>query len=123
MQKNKISRLDKNLSNTEDSEKENSDHSTLRPFETLDIQALTQGFEPDEIKEGKLVLYITEGQFKQLMKQKAIIVPNTNTLLNTHDFSKQPLSLQDKYIGEKLGRESPIKEVELVIDQKKIMKP
>jgi hypothetical protein len=89
----------------------------LRPFETVDFEALTKGFEPEEVKEGKLVLYITEPQLLQLLKQRAIIVPDKNKLLKSHDFGKQTLSLVDENIGNKLGRNSPIKEVELVVDQ------
>lgn len=91
-------------------------HTVLRPFETVDFEALTKCFEPEEVKEGKLVLYITEPQLLQLLKQRAIIVPDKNKLLQSHDFGKQTLSLVDENIGNKLGRNSPIKEVELIVD-------
>lgn len=90
------------------------DFQVLRTFETLDLDALTKGFEPEEIKEGKLVLYITENQLLQLLKQRAIVVPNKNTL---SEISKKAFSLVDETVGSRLGRKTPIREVELVVNQ------
>jgi hypothetical protein len=87
----------------------------LRSFETVDFDALTRGFEPEEVKDGKLVLYITENQLLQLLKQRAIIVPNKKTL-SSHDFSRNTLSLVDENVGDRLGSKSSVKEVELVVE-------
>lgn len=91
----------------------------LRSFETLDIEALTKGFEKEEIsEEGKLVLYITQNQLMQLLNQRAIVVPNKDEILKSNELREhKTLSLIDETIGDKLGRESPLKEVELIIDQ------
>ena len=54
----------------------------LRSFETVDFEALTKGFDSEEVKEGKLVLYITEAQLLQLLKQRAIIIPDSPNSAN-----------------------------------------
>jgi hypothetical protein len=88
----------------------------LRSFETLDIEALTRGFEQEEINEkGKLVLYITEKQLLQLLSQRAIIVPDKNEILKSS--GRKSLSLIDEKIGERFGHDSSLKEVELIVDQ------
>ncbi len=96
----------------------------LRSFETVDFEALMKSFQPEEVKEGKLVFYITEGQLLQLLKQRAIIVPNKQNVIGSHDFNKNSLSLVDEKISDRLrsssdSRKSPIKEVELIVDQEK----
>lgn len=58
----------------------------LRSLENVDLDALLRGFEAEEVKEGKLVLYITEKQLLQLLKQRAVIVP---TITNTDSISKR----------------------------------
>ncbi len=80
---------------------------------------MTRGFESEEISnEGKLVLYITEKQLLQLLNQRAIIIPNKQEILSSNELrEKKKLSLIDETIGSRLGRESPLKEVELIIDQ------
>lgn len=100
--------------NNNDDAGNNQDYAHLRSFETVDFDALTRGFEPEEVKDGKLVLYITEKQLLQLLKQRAIIVPKK--ALSSHDFSKDRLSLKDEKIGDRLGSKSPVKEVELVVE-------
>ena len=92
----------------------------LRSFETVDFEALTKGFDPEEVKEGKLVLYITEAQLLQLLKQRAIIVPDKTKLFQdtARDTSRTSrVSLVDEKIQDKLGRESPVNTVELVVDR------
>jgi len=94
----------------------------LRSFETLDFQALTQGFEAEEVKEGTLVLYITEAQLLQLLNQRAIIVPDKTKILSSINTNNehQRMSLVDDKIQENLGRASPVNKVELVIGNNKI---
>jgi hypothetical protein len=97
----------------------------LRPFETLDFEALTKCFDAEEVTDGKLVLYITECQLLQLLRQRAIVVPklndrkenNNNQRENQNQTpTKTPFSLIDDNVNEKLdGRQSPVKEVELVV--------
>ena len=60
----------------------------LRPFQTIDFEALTKGFEKEDVKEGTLVLYITEAQLLQLLNQRAIIIPDKNKLLSFPLFGK-----------------------------------
>lgn len=48
----------------------------LRSLDQADLETLLRGFEPEEAAEGKFVLYITEKQLMQLLKQRAVIVPN-----------------------------------------------
>ena len=48
----------------------------LRSLDLADLETLLRGFEPEEAAEGKFVLYITEKQLMQLLKQRAVIVPN-----------------------------------------------
>jgi hypothetical protein len=105
--------LNGNNSNNEDG----GDHVALRSFETVDFDALTRGFEPEEVKDGKLVLYITENQLLQLLKQRAIIVPNAQKkAISSHDFSRNTLSLVDENVGDRLGAQSAVKELELVVE-------
>lgn len=51
----------------------------LRSLDQADLETLLRGFEPEEAAEGKLVLYITEKQLMQLLKQRAVIVPGMTT--------------------------------------------
>lgn len=45
----------------------------------IDLDAIMmRGFEPDEAADGKLVLFITEKQLMQLLKQRAVVVPSIN---------------------------------------------
>lgn len=94
----------------------------LRPFETIDFEALTKGFEQEDVKEGKLVLYITEAQLLQLLNQRAIIIPDKNKLLSRlNEDNEEPVSLVDDKIKENLkqqGRQSPVDKVELVIESR-----
>lgn len=48
----------------------------LRSIDQVDLEGLIRGFEPEEAAEGKFVLYITEKQLLQLLKQRALIVPS-----------------------------------------------
>lgn len=49
----------------------------LRSLDNVDLDSLLRGFEPEESAEqGKLVLYITEKQLLQLLKQRAVMVPS-----------------------------------------------
>ncbi|CAF0784851.1 unnamed protein product [Brachionus calyciflorus] len=88
----------------------------LRTFETLDFNALTKGFEPEEVKEGKLVLYITENQLLQLLKQRAIVVPNKSSL---NENSKRNYSLVDENLGSRLNGHKGPNQVELIVNQDK----
>jgi hypothetical protein len=98
----------------------NKDYPVLQSFQTLDINALTQGFQREELnEEGKLVLYITEKQLLQLLNQRAIIVPNKQEILESK-FKEKKFSLIDETVGHRFGRKTPIKEVELVVDQENI---
>lgn len=91
----------------------------LRPFETVDFEALTKGFEAEDVKEGTLVLYITEAQLLQLLNQRAIIVPDKSRVLSSLTEDKRRMSLVDNRIKENLGRASPVDKVELVIEKEK----
>jgi hypothetical protein len=88
----------------------------LRSFETVDLDALTRGFDQEEVKDGKLVLYITENQLLQLLKQRAIIVPNSKSL-SSHDFSKENLSLVDKQVRSRTN--TSLSQVELVVEDER----
>ena len=114
--------LSSNYSNRNMNKNEkNKDYPVLQSFQTLDINALTQGFQKEEInEEGKLVLYITEKQLLQLLNQRAIIVPNKQEILESSLFREKKFSLIDETIGNRFGRKTPIKEVELVVDQENI---
>lgn len=61
----------------------------LRSLDQADLAALLKGFEPEEAAEGKLVLYITEKQLLQLLKQRAVIVPNASDSSFNGDRSKR----------------------------------
>lgn len=51
-------------------------NTSLRALDNVDVDGLLRGFETEEVKDGKLVLYITEKQLSQLLTQRAVIVPN-----------------------------------------------
>jgi hypothetical protein len=110
--------IEKVLEQDSDENKGDKKYPVLRSFETLDIEALTRGFESEEINEqGKLVLYITEKQLLQLLNQRAIIIPNKQEILASNELREKKLSLVDDNVGSRIGNESPIREVELVVDQ------
>ena len=106
--------IEKVLDNQSGNQAGSNDVPVLRTFETLDFDALTKGFEPEELNEGKLVLYITEKQLLQLLKQRAIVVPNKSSL---DDVSNKKFSLLDEKIGSRFnGRKGP-SQVELIVNQ------
>ena len=65
-----------NILNQTNSEYDQKSLSNLRTVKPVDVQALTKGFDAEEAEEGKMVIYITEAQLKQLLEQRAVIVPN-----------------------------------------------
>ncbi len=109
-----------NTKNDSSSNNTNQKLPVLRPFETVDFEALTQGFEAEEVKEGTLVLYITEAQLLQLLNQRAIIIPDKKKILSSINTNNehQRMSLVDDRIKENLGRASPVNKVELIIENK-----